>query len=51
MIPDLKNLQFDLFADTDFAGLYFSEDKQDPIIMKSRTGLLLNVGGVPIFWS
>ena len=31
--------------------MFASEDKQDPISVKSRTGLLLNFGIVPIFWS
>jgi hypothetical protein len=40
----------DLFADADFAGLFVADDKQDPVSVKSRTGLLVNFGGVPIFW-
>ena len=35
MKPDLKNLQLDLFADAGFAGIYFTEDKQDPINVNS----------------
>ena len=48
MKPDLKNLQLDLFADANFAGLYSTEDKQDLINMNSHTGVLLNFGKVPI---
>ena len=51
MKPDAENLKLDLFADADFAGLYASEDKLDPISVKSRTGVLLNFGGVPVCWS
>ena len=51
MKPISKNLKLDLFADADFAGLFASEDKMDPISVKSRTGVILNFGGVPIHWS
>ena len=51
MKPDLKNLRLYLFADGDFVCLYSTKDKQYPISVKSRTGLLLNFGGVPILWS
>ena len=47
----INNLQFNLYADADFAGLFASEDKLDPICAKSRTGILLTLGNVPIFWS
>ena len=51
MQPDPKNLKLDLFADADFTGVYASEDNKYPISVKSRTGLLLSFGGVPIYWS
>ena len=35
----------------DFAGLFNTEDKLDPTSAKSRTGVLLNFGGVPVCWS
>ena len=47
--PDRNKLQLDLYADADFAGLFVSEDKQDPVSIKSQTGLLINFGGAPIF--
>ena len=40
-----------MFADDDFACLFPSEDKQDPISVKSRTVVLLNFGGVSVCWS
>ena len=49
LIPDSKNLKLDFFADADFARLFAVEDKHDPVGVKSRMGLLLNFGGVPIF--
>ena len=48
---DHKNLKLDLFADADLVGLYASEDNQDPSSVKSRTGILLNFGDIPIYWS
>ena len=48
MKPEFKNLKLDLFVDADFSGLLAADDNQDPISVKSRTGLLLNFGGVPI---
>ena len=51
MVPNSDNMKLDLFADTDFAGLYSMEECEAPVSVKSRTGLLLNFGDVPIFWS
>ena len=51
MKPDLKNLQLDLFSDADCTELYYIEDTQDPISVRSRKCLLLNFGGVPILWN
>ena len=47
----IENLQFNLYADAKFAGLFTSEKKADPISVKSRTGIFLTLGDVPIFWS
>ena len=49
--PDINKLHLNLDADADFSGLFTSEDKQDPISVKSRTSLLLNFENVPNFWS
>ena len=37
-----------LFADANFTGLFASEDKVNPISVKSRTDILLTFGAVPI---
>ena len=50
MKSELKNLKLYLFADTDFSGLFATENELDPISVKSRTGILLNFGGVPVYW-
>ena len=51
MVPNRDNMKLDLSADADFAGLYPMEDCTDPVSVKSRTGILLNFGDVPIFWN
>ena len=51
MSPDLKNMRIDLYTDADFADLYVTEDKMDPVSVKSKTGVLLTFGDVPILWS
>ena len=48
MTPDSTNMRIDMYADADFAGLYTTEDKMDPVSVKSRTGVLLTFGNVPI---
>ena len=44
------SLQLDCFVDADFAGLWGSEDDQDPISVKSRTGYVLTLNGCPLQW-
>ena len=51
MVPNLDDMKLDLFTDADFEGLYSMEDSEDPVSVKSCTGLLLNYGDVPICWS
>lgn len=41
----------DCYVDADFAGLSKSEDSQDPISVKSRTGYLITFLGYPLSWS
>ena len=45
--PDLT---IDCYVDADFAGLYGSEDSQDPICAKSRTGYVLFLADCPLMW-
>ena len=49
--PDAAKLQLDVYTDADFAGLFTAEDVHNPISFKIRSGLIMNFGGVPIFWS
>ena len=36
--------------DTDFAGLWGYEDKQDPSCVKSRTGHMISIADCPVAW-
>ena len=49
MKPYKKNLSLDSSADADFAGLFAADDMDDPISIKSRTGILLIFEEVPIY--
>jgi hypothetical protein len=42
--------KIDCYVDSDFAGLFSVEDKQQPISAKSRTGYVIMYSGVPIIW-
>jgi hypothetical protein len=44
-------LVVDCYVDSDFAGLWRSEDDQDPICVKSRTGYVLELAGCPLSWT
>ena len=44
-------LQVDCYVDADFAGLWGSEDDQDAVSVKSRSGHLIFFMGCPFSWS
>ena len=50
VIEPTQKLMMDLYADADFAGLWNAEDSNDPICTKSRSGILLTIGNVPLLW-
>ena len=41
-------LNLEMFADADFAGLWNIEDAADPSSVKSRTGYIITLGGIPV---
>jgi hypothetical protein len=43
-------LKIDCYADADFAGLWNSEDEQDPHCVKSRTGFIVMIANCPVIW-
>ena len=44
-------LNLDLFVDADHAGLWTCEDDQDPVCVKSRTGMAVTLGDCPMTWT
>jgi hypothetical protein len=40
----------DCYVDADFCGLWGSEDPDDPVVSKSRTGFVITLGGCPLLW-
>ena len=44
-------LQLDMHVYADFSGLFTTKDIHDPVSVKSRSVLIMNFDGVPIFWS
>jgi hypothetical protein len=49
-IKPSKELCVDCYCDADFAGLFGTEDSQDPISAKSRTGYILTLADCPLLW-
>eukprot|EP00984_Skeletonema_dohrnii_P004723 scaffold1660_cov170-Skeletonema_dohrnii-CCMP3373.AAC.3 len=47
---DLKILKVDAFPDSAFADLYGYEDIHDPVVTRSRTGMVINVADSPVLW-
>lgn len=45
------NLNLEMFADADFAGLWNAEDHHDPVCVKSRSGYIIYLSDVPVLWS
>jgi hypothetical protein len=43
-----SDLKLDLYADADFAGLWNTEDMNDSMSVKSRTGYVVTLGGAPL---
>ena len=50
ILEPISDLQVDCDVDVNFAGLWNSENDQDPICVKSRTGFLIMNMGCPLTW-
>jgi hypothetical protein len=48
--PQADNLCVDCYVDADFAGLFSTENRQDPTSVKSRTGYVILFQGAPLLW-
>ena len=46
-----NDLAVDCYVDADFAGLWKSEDSQDPLCVKSRSGHMITFMGCPLQWA
>ena len=44
------DLNLKCWVDADFAGLYKREDNEDPSSARSRTGYIIALSGVPLYW-
>ena len=42
--------RIDCHVDADFCGLWGSENPEDPIVSKSRTGYIITLAGCPLLW-
>jgi len=51
IINPRRDLKLDMYADADFAGLWASEDHNDPISVRSRSGFVITLGGTTVLWS
>ena len=50
VIQPTRELDFDVYPDADFAGMYGHEKPTDPACAKSCTGFVIMFAGVPISW-
>ena len=50
IIRPTNDLTLDCYADADYAGVYSSWDPNDPKSVKSRTGFVIILGGIPVAW-
>jgi hypothetical protein len=45
-----RDWKVDCYVDADFCGLWGSEDPEDPVVTKSRTGYVILLAGCPLLW-
>ena len=45
------NMNISMYADADFAGLWNIEHPDDPVSVRSRTGYIITLCGLPVCWS
>jgi hypothetical protein len=48
--PDTDHMDIDCYVDSDFAGLWPWEDKNDPSCVKSRMGFVICLANCPLVW-
>ena len=50
LLKPTKDFSVDCYVDADFGGLYGTEDKDNPVSVKSRTGYVIMYRGSPLMW-
>ena len=50
IIRPTNDLTLDCYADADYAGVFASWDPNDPKSVKSRSGFVITLGGIPVAW-
>lgn len=50
IIRPTNDLTLDCYVDADYAGVYSSWDPNDPKSVKSRSGFVITLGGIPVAW-
>jgi hypothetical protein len=51
ILKPTKQLDLDCYADSDFAGMWSYEQKNDPSCVKSRSGFVICIANCPVIWS
>ena len=50
ILDPTDHMNIDVYVDADFAGLWGSEEPQDPSCVKSRTGYVICIANCPVIW-
>jgi hypothetical protein len=50
IVKPSTSIPLECWCDSDFAGLYGHKTNDDPRSAKSRTGFIINFGGMPLIW-
>ena len=50
LLKSTKDFCVDCYGDADFGGLYGTEDKDNPVSVKSQTGYVIMYCGSPLIW-
>ena len=46
-----QDMKVDVYVDSDFAGLWSYESREDPLCVKSRAGFLITIASCPVIWN
>jgi hypothetical protein len=51
ILKPTESLDIECYVDSDFCGLWKTEDRSDPTSVKSRTGFVICIANCPVVWS